>query len=61
MARKTFCYDKNGGSINGGEIDKNSDVLIVILSFNYSQETNTVISNINSKVLVIITLFCELK
>ena len=22
MARKTFCYDKNGVSINGGDIDK---------------------------------------
>ena len=44
MAWKTFCYDKkNGGSINGGEIDKDSNVLIVILSFTHSQETNNVI------------------
>ena len=43
MAWKTFCYDKNGVSINGGEIDKNSNVLIVILSFTNSQEINNVI------------------
>ena len=54
MARKTFCYDeKMAAWKNGGEIDKNSIVLIVILSFTNSQETNNVIYNMNSKVLVL--------
>ena len=44
MARKTFCYDEKMAALkSSGEIDKNSHVLKVILSFTNSQETNNVI------------------